>query len=72
MRWNKRPHHPRGGRHFVDSGTVGCPVQHASVDIERCLMCASFEDLGEENGESVLYCRPRGSTLGDEAMYMPF
>jgi hypothetical protein len=61
MRWTrhqKREHRPSGTRHFVDNGSVGCPVRQKDVDLDTCLMCAALEGVVKEGEDTVLYCSP--------------
>ena len=73
MSWFTHRTAPRGDAHIIENGSVGCPVQHRDVDIERCYMCSAFDDLAEEGGERVLLCSPRPARQrsGFDA-FMPF
>jgi hypothetical protein len=74
--WRRQRRVRRGG-HVVEYGHVWCPVRHADVGIDRCLMCPSFRDLADEDGATYLYCRPRasagsGGPFHRPDMYRPF
>ena len=58
MRWTNRLLGPPGTRHFIDHGTVGCPVRGKDVDLDTCTMCAALDSVEREGDDTVLYCSP--------------
>lgn len=66
MRWPTRKRDMADG-HFVEHGRVWCPARRCDIDIDRCMVCGSFEDLTRDGTLEILYCRPTSNWVEYEA-----
>jgi hypothetical protein len=56
--------------HYIDQGSVWCPVKRADVDVDRCFACGAFRDLVEADGRTYLVCKPAPPPVTPESVIL--
>jgi len=55
---------PKGGRLFIDRGTVRCPVRAADVEVGVCLTCRWLLEIDEDGSTPYVRCQPVSARTG--------
>jgi hypothetical protein len=56
--------------HYIDQGSVWCPVTRTDVDVDRCFACGAFRELVEAEGRTFLVCKPAPPQISPETVIL--